>query len=100
MAADARAASSIVELGVFLPTLFLSIWISIRHGFGLNSGWIYLVILSLIRIVDSACQLATNKYPTSIGLHVTVSILNSVGLSPLLLTASGLLSRVNRFPSR
>jgi hypothetical protein len=94
MAIDYRNAVNIVELGVYLPIFFLSIWISKRHGFGRNAGWVYLIIFSLIRIVGSACQVATISDPTSIGLHTTASILDGVGLSPLLLTANGLLSRV------
>jgi hypothetical protein len=73
--------------------LVASIKISWRHGFGKNSGWIYLAILSVIRIIGSSAQLATITSTSST--TETIAIITSfLGLSPLLLASLGLLSRV------
>ncbi|KAK4898121.1 hypothetical protein LTR27_004127 [Elasticomyces elasticus] len=83
---------SVVELIVYFPALVIAIFVCSRHGFGRSSGWIYTMILCLVRIVGACCQLATYK-SQSTGLLEADLILESVGISPLLLATLGLLSR-------
>jgi hypothetical protein len=85
---------SIIELVVYTPAELFSIFLCIRHGFGPNKGWIFLLIFSLIRLVGASLDLATIGFPTSIPLQTTAALLSSVGLSPLLFTTLGLLFRV------
>lgn len=88
-----RSAVSIVEVIFYLPALFIAAYISYRHGFGRNAGWVFLILFSLVRIIGSCCQLELTNKPSK-NLFVATAILSSIGLSPLLLTATGLLSRV------
>lgn len=85
---------SIGEIVVYIPVLAIAVILAIRHGFGRNSGWIFLVIFSLARIIGPSFQLATIHDPTNTDLYTGAAILQSVGLSPLILAALGLLSRV------
>jgi hypothetical protein len=85
---------SIVELIFYTPACLFSIFLCLRHGFGMNKGWVFLLIFSLIRIAGASVQLATIGCPTSIPLLTTAALLASIGLSPLLLTVMGLQFRV------
>jgi hypothetical protein len=85
---------SIAQLVIYTPSLIIAIILSIRHGYTRSSGWIYLTIFSLARILGAALQLATIAHPTDIGLLVGATTLQSIGLSPLILCMLGLLSRV------
>lgn len=89
---DSRGGVSIFELIIYLPAIVVAAIVCSRHGFGRSSGWIYTLILCLVRIVGSCCQLATYHSYTE-GLLEAVVILESIGISPLLLATLGLLSR-------
>jgi len=85
---------SIAQIVVYTPALAVAVLLAIRHGFGRSSGWFYLILFSLVRILGAALQLATINDPSNIGLLVGASTLQSVGLSPLILVELGLLNRV------
>jgi len=85
---------SIAQIVVYTPALAIAILLAIRHGFHRSSGWFYLVIFALARILGGALELATINDPTNISLLVGANTLQSIGLSPLLLVMLGLLSRV------
>ncbi|PYH40498.1 uncharacterized protein BP01DRAFT_419415 [Aspergillus saccharolyticus JOP 1030-1] len=95
MAVDYRHGISILELIVYIPTLFTALWMAFRHGFTRSSGWIFFVIFSLARIIGSCCYLATINDPTSIDLYVAWAVCTSIGISPLTWGCIGLLSRAN-----
>lgn len=84
---------SIVELIGYTPACFCSTLLCIRHGFGLNKGWIFLLIFSLIRIAGASLELAIIHSPASVPLLTSATLLSSISLSPLLLTTLGLLNR-------
>ncbi|PMD12646.1 hypothetical protein NA56DRAFT_740324 [Hyaloscypha hepaticicola] len=84
---------SIVELIGYTPACFCSTLLCIRHVFGLNKGWIFPLIFSLIRIAGASLELATIYSPASVPLLTSATLLSSIGLSPLLLTTLGLLNR-------
>lgn len=88
-----RNGISIAVLILYIPILFVGAFLSKRHGFGRSSGWIFLVIFSTLRLVSAAINLALINSPKSTGLYTAYAITTSVGLSPLLLTALGLLNR-------
>ena len=90
---NARGGISILELFIYFPSLIFATYICIRHGFARSSGWIFTLILCLIRIIGACCQLATYHDDSSQGLLEASLILDFVGLSPLLLATLGLLSR-------
>lgn len=99
MGLNKQAGVSILELILYIPCLLIALKVCLRHGFGRNSGFIFTLLLCLIRIIGACCQLASTS-STSTGLFEAVFILQSLGLSQLLLATLGLLSRwyVNHYP--
>ena len=87
-----RGDVSIIELIVYFPALLIAFLVCNHHGFHRASGWIYTLILCLIRIIGSGCQLAT-YHDESNGLLETTLILELVGISPILFATLGLISR-------
>jgi hypothetical protein len=92
MKLDGRVGVSVAELVIYFPALIVATIICARHGFGRSSGWIFALILCLVRIVGACCQLATYQSQSE-GLFEATIILESIGISPLLLATLGLLSR-------
>jgi hypothetical protein len=91
---DYKNGVAIGELIVYFPALAIAVYLAFRHGFDRSSGWLFLVIFALIRIIGSCFQLATINDPTSVSLYTGVAILQTIGLSPLELCSLGLLSRI------
>ena len=89
-----RGGVSIAEIAVYSPALVIAAYLAIRHGFGRSSGWLYLIIFALARIIGAAMQLATLASPSNISLYTGYAILQNIGLSPLMLATLGLLSRL------
>ena len=89
-----RSGVSIGELVFYTPSLIIAVCLTLRHGCGRSAGWLFLVIFSLARLVGAAMQLATISNPTNVGLYTGYAILQSIGLSPLMLAMLGLLSHV------
>ncbi|KAJ5682785.1 hypothetical protein N7462_005950 [Penicillium macrosclerotiorum] len=89
-----RHGLSILELIIYVPSLFLSVFLVTRHGLRTNSGFLFLTIFALTRIVGACCDLATIDH-WSTGLYIASAICSSIGLSPLMMACSGLLSRAN-----
>lgn len=87
-----RNGISILELVAYLPSFFVAAFLVYRHGVRRSGGFIFLVIFTIARVVGACCELATINKP-SIGLYTAAAICSSIGLSPLLMTCSGLLSR-------
>jgi hypothetical protein len=94
MTLDYRNGVSIAEIAVYVPCLAIAILLCVRHGFARSSGWYFLIIFALARIIGPAMQLATISNPTDLSLYEGSAILNNVGFSPLMLAALGLLSRL------
>lgn len=88
-----RGKLAIAELVFYTPALFLAIIVTSRHGFSKQSGWVYLVLLALIRVVGSILELVVMSN-ASVGLVVAAHILSGIGLAPLLLAMLGLLQNV------
>lgn len=84
---------SVVQLAFFIPFLFVSGWMIAKHGFRSQGGaWRYITILSLLRIIGSGCEIAGEASPSK-SLRTVVLICNSIGLAPLLLQCTGLVTR-------
>jgi len=62
---NARGGISILELAIYTPSLLLAGYICQRHGFSRSSGWIFTLILCLIRIIGACCQLATYSHQST-----------------------------------
>jgi hypothetical protein len=85
---------AIAELAVYIPIFILTIIVVIRHGFHKQLGWIYLAIFCLIRAVGAGFKIESVHHPTNKTDVEWAAILQSVGLSPLLMASMGLLKRV------
>lgn len=93
MALGDRGYVSIAELVVYIPALVLALVVCARHGLHRASGWMYTVVLCVVRIVGAICQLVTYS-DHSEGLLTATLIIDSIGISPLLLATLGMLSRL------
>lgn len=85
---------NVAELAIYLPLLFLTLFVVFRHGIHRQAGWIYLAIFCLIRIIGAALGIAADKSPSNASDLEWSAILGSVGISPLLLASIGLLKRM------
>ncbi|KAK7417299.1 hypothetical protein QQZ08_011679 [Neonectria magnoliae] len=92
MAIGPRGYVSIAELVVYIPALVLAFIVCSRYGFNRTLGWVFTVILCLVRIIGSICQLVTYGNHSTGLLQATI-IIDSIGISPLLLSTLGMLSR-------
>ena len=86
---------AIAELIIYIPTVLLTILVVLRHGFHKQLGWIYLSIFSGIRVGGAVMEILSTKNPNNANDKEWALILQSVGLSPLLLSTLGLLKRVS-----
>lgn len=85
---------SIIQLIFFLPALVGAVILAYRHGIRRSSGWVYLVILALMRIIGASMELATISSPDNTSLVTGASILQTIGLSPLILLLLGFITRI------
>lgn len=100
MALSNRAILDVIELVYYIPAVVLSFLVAIKHGLGRQLGWIFLTILSLLRIISASTGIAYEGDPPNSTLGEVTVILNTVGLSPLLLVWLGLIKRVNQNGNR
>ena len=84
----------IAQIAVYLPSLIAAIYVSVRHGFVRQLGWLYLLTFCVIRIAGAVMQILSVKHPTNRTDATWGAILGSVGLSPLILCSLGLLQRM------
>lgn len=85
---------AIAELAVYIPVAIITLFVVLRHGFHRQLGWIYLFVLSGIRIGGGIMEIRSHNDPGNTNDLEWATILQSVGLSPLLLSSLGLLKRV------
>ena len=85
---------AIAEICVYIPTFLLTLIIVFRHGFSRSAGWIYLAIFCAVRLAGAGFKIASTNNPTNATDIEWAAILQSVGLSPLLLASLGLLKKV------
>ncbi|EMD41591.1 hypothetical protein CERSUDRAFT_110168 [Gelatoporia subvermispora B] len=91
---DARGDISVAEIIIYIPILILSGILVLRHGFARRAGWIFLLILSIIRIAGGITHILLEQKPTNTTLQIVVGIFESSGVSPLLLATVGFLNTV------
>ncbi|KAI2840035.1 hypothetical protein CBS12448_10649 [Aspergillus niger] len=86
---------AIAELIVYIPISLVTLFVVLRHGFHRQLGWIYLFIFSGVRIAGAVMEILSETHPDNTTDLEWAIILQSVGLSPLLLSSLGLLKRVS-----
>ncbi|KAK5114183.1 hypothetical protein LTR62_002753 [Meristemomyces frigidus] len=85
------------EIAFFAPILCIGIFLLFRHGFGKKLGWLYIVLLSLLRLIGGSVTLYMNINNTfTSGLLETAAITSAIGTAPLLLALMGFLERINQ----
>ncbi|KAF2141550.1 uncharacterized protein K452DRAFT_287515, partial [Aplosporella prunicola CBS 121167] len=89
-----RSGVSVALILLYVPALLIAIFLTVRHGLKRSSGWRFMVIFSLARLLAASFQLATIAHPTNVSLYVGEWVLLGIALSPLELAALGLLSRI------
>ncbi|KAH8666245.1 hypothetical protein BGZ61DRAFT_484178 [Ilyonectria robusta] len=92
MTIHARGVVSVVEVIVYIPALVAAFIVCSRHSFNRASGWVFTIVLCVVRVVGGICQLLTYSNHSS-GLIQATIIIDSIGISPLLLATLGMLSR-------
>lgn len=85
---------AIAEIAIYGIFIFPAAYLCYKHGLARSSGWRFLLILCLIRIIGSGMRLGTINDPTNTNLYIGWQVLNGLGLGPLILMLLGLLSRV------
>ncbi|KAH9836535.1 uncharacterized protein C8Q71DRAFT_857768 [Rhodofomes roseus] len=89
-----RGDIAVGQIVAYLPVLAVAGFLVARHGISRKSGWIFLVIVSLVRIVGGATEVASQQNPSDVTLATVSSTLTSAGVSPLLLATIGFLTTV------
>ena len=91
---DDRGGLAVATLIYFVFALPAAIFICLKHGFGRNGGFVFLMIFSITRIAGSIAQLVAVNDP-SISSVTAAAVLTSSGFSTLLMAQIGLLQRIN-----
>lgn len=89
MAIHYRNGVSILLLIFYLPVLAIAILLAARHGFQRSSGWRFMIIFALARILCTCFDLATIAEPDNTSLYIGYTILIGIAISPLELVAFG-----------
>lgn len=87
---------SIVQCVFYAPTTILSLFLCIRHccrGERAQIAWIFFYMYCHVRVAEAALGLATITYPSG-AVYGTSILFSLIGVPMLLLTAFGLLRRV------
>ncbi|TCD65520.1 hypothetical protein EIP91_002528 [Steccherinum ochraceum] len=97
MGINARGGVALAQAIIYIPILCMSAILVARHGFKRRAGWVFLLILSLVRIVGGGIHVASELQSDPNKTLVTIfTILEGVGLSPLMLATLGFLSTVGQ----
>lgn len=94
-----REALAIAELAVYIPLSLLDLVVVFRLGLHRQLGWIYLLAFCGVRIAGAIFEILYANNPNSSTDAEWSGILQSIGLSPLILASFGLLKRVIDFTS-
>lgn len=84
---------SIVSLAIYVPLLFPTIYLVIKHGSSRSSGWFYLILFCLLRVIGSAVSIYAALNPSDVTAVTWGIAISGVALSPLLWASMGLLRR-------
>lgn len=86
---------AVAVVAFYAVGLPIAVYVCIRHGFKRQLGWFYLIFLPILRIVGSILEIAAENVSSGkLGLYTAATILDSIGLVPLLLCLMGLMKRV------
>ena len=84
---------AIWKLIYYIFCFISSIFVCWRNGRSKVSGWVLLAVFCLIRIINCSAQLAAWSSDAGTA-RIVADVTSLIGVSPLLLSALGLISRV------
>ncbi|KAM5537306.1 hypothetical protein V8D89_009036 [Ganoderma adspersum] len=96
MKLDQRGDIAIAEVALYVPILLLTIVLVLRHGAAGNAGWIFFASLSIVRIVGGITHVLWEQNPSTTMLQTIFSVMESAGLSSLLIATLAFLSTVGQ----
>ena len=99
MTVDYRNGVSILLLIFYLPALAIAVLLTVRHGFSKSSGWRFMIVFTLARVLCACLELATINQPTNVSLYIGYVVLIGIAVSPLELVAFGYVRFVSRLLS-
>ena len=117
MGLDQRGGIAVGEVIFYIPVLVVSFILVLRHGFRRQAGWIFLFLLSngelytflllstrsyivhIVRILGGITHALSEQNPSNTTLQIIFGVMESAGLSPLMLATLGFLSTVYVAPS-
>jgi prolipoprotein diacylglyceryltransferase len=89
---DGTTQLAVAELVIYLIFVQFALFLLYKHGRHGLEGWFFLVTFCVLRIIAAALQINNwNKIKKGEPSSDTASIINSVGVSALLLCACGLI---------
>ncbi|KAI0757361.1 hypothetical protein C8Q80DRAFT_1265298 [Daedaleopsis nitida] len=94
---DARGILSAVEVVIYVPILIIGGFLSFKNGFARKAGWIFLVTLSIFRIVGGVAHILSEQDPTNVTKRTIYTTMESAGISQLLLATLGFLGTVAQY---
>jgi len=95
---DSSTQLAIAELVIYLLILPVAHYLLFKHGRHGLEGWFFLITFSLLRIVAAGLQIDNwEKEKKGKPVSSTASIINSVGISALLLSCSGLIHEASTY---
>jgi prolipoprotein diacylglyceryltransferase len=86
MSLNAITRLAIAELIIYLILLPIVIFILIKHGRRGFEGWGFLIVFCVLRLTSSGIQIGDSNSTSTTG-----AIINSVGISAILLALSGVI---------
>ncbi|PIL26230.1 hypothetical protein GSI_11985 [Ganoderma sinense ZZ0214-1] len=96
MKLDQRGDIAVAEIALYIPILLLSIVLVLRHGAARRAGWTFFAMLSITRIVGGVTHVLSEQNPSNTILQTVFSIMESAGLSTLLIATLAFLSTVGQ----
>jgi len=94
---DHRGDIAAATIAFYVPVAAVALALTIRYGLRRDAGWIFLFLFSLVRIASGAVLVAAELVtPPNNGLFTAAYILQSAGLSPLLLSTVGFIGLVGQ----
>ncbi|KAI9761121.1 MAG: hypothetical protein M1840_002018 [Geoglossum simile] len=95
MRLDVHGKIAAADIAFYAPVFVVTGYLALKHGCGKALGWLFLVLLSIIRLAFGILVVAMEGHgKPSLGLFITASILASVGLTLLLMASLGFLRTV------
>lgn len=96
---SSRSNLAIADIGFCSPAFLVSVAICFKQGFSKNPEWLYVILISVFRLIGASCILlylfTHTQQDYSSGILKTAAITSSIGTAPLMLGLLGFLQRID-----